>query len=177
MRLKRVESRRGRSFLYRMLQRLDSEAASRIALNDSYRVIRSLEIRMQTGKTISELQLAMPDRFHAVRFFVHPAREELQQNIRLRIDEMFAMGWTEEVERLLSKYENFLEMPAAAAIGYREIAALLEGKIDFESCKETIFRRTCRYAKLQNTWFRNQDAFLPVSGVRDLHKIVESVLQ
>src|SRR4029453_11451684 len=102
---------------------------------------------------------------------------QLLQSIRRRIDEMFALGWIEEVEKLLSKYENFLTMPAAAAIGYREIASMLENKIDLESCKETIFRRTCRYAKLQNTWFRNQDTFLPVAGPQDLHKIVESVLQ
>ena len=90
---------------------------------------------------------------------------------------MFAMGWKGEVERLISKYENFLALPAAAAIGYREIVSLLDGKIDLEKCKEMIYRRTCRYAKLQNTWFRNQDAFIPVSGSQDLHKIVESVLQ
>ncbi len=176
-RLMRIESRRDRSFLYRMLQRLDSNAASRISVNDSYRVMRALEIRIQTGKNSSELTAARPDRFRAVRFFVHPPREQLQQNIRHRIDEMFALGWIEEVERLLNKYEDFLAMPAAAAIGYREIVSLLDGKIDLENCKETILRRTCRYAKLQNTWFRNQDAFLPVFGLQNLHKIIESVLQ
>jgi len=176
-RLRRVEFRRGRPFLYRMLQRLDSGPASRIAMNDSYRVIRALEIRIQTGQTISRLQGAMPDRYKALRFFIQPPREQLQLNIRRRIDEMFSMGWKVEVEVLLNKYENFLTMPAAAAIGYLEIASLLEGKIDLESCKEAIFRRTCRYAKLQNTWFRNQDEFLPLSGPRDLHKILESVLQ
>jgi len=176
-RLKVIEFRRGRSFLHRLLKRLDSAPASKIAANDSYRVIRALEIRIQTGEKSPDLVLSKPDRYKTARFFVYSPREQLQKNIRRRIDEMFAKGWVEEVRALLTKYPNFVAFPAAASIGYREIVRLLNGEIDLESCKEIIFHRTSRYAKIQLTWFRNQDSFLPLSGPQDLYKIVDSVLQ
>ncbi|HYW68797.1 MAG TPA: tRNA (adenosine(37)-N6)-dimethylallyltransferase MiaA, partial [bacterium] len=53
------------------------------------------------------------------------------------------------------------EMPAASAVGYRELLPLVQsGEGDVGQAVELIKRNTRRYAKRQMTWFRS------VAGVR-----------
>src|SRR5207245_3092686 len=53
-RLEMIAERKGRNYLHRVLSRLDPQAASRIARRDKPKVIRALEVRLQTGKALSQ---------------------------------------------------------------------------------------------------------------------------
>ena len=176
-RFRRIEHQRGRLFLHRMLQRLDPHSASKIASNDVYRVIRSLEILAQTGIRRSELPSENQEKFQAWKFYLDLDRQAIHKNIRERTQKMFQDGWVEEVKQLLQRYPEFEYLPAAAALGYREIVRYLKGEMDLESCKERIILRTNQYAKRQLTWFRNQDGFQPFPSLEQVGKIIQSVLQ
>lgn len=80
--------------------------------------------------------------------------EALNRRIESRAREMFRVGLLEECRRL---YEvNALTGTAAQAIGYREAAEVMAGKMDEKEAVAAIATRTRRYAKRQRTWFRNQ---------------------
>src|SRR5262245_14261686 len=53
-RLEMLAERRGRTYLHRVLQRLDAGAALRIAERDKPKVIRALEVRLATGKPLTK---------------------------------------------------------------------------------------------------------------------------
>src|SRR5205814_10415211 len=85
-----------------------------------------------------------------------------------RVDRMLAAGWVEEVRAVLAAGVA-AQAPGLDAVGYREVVAMLEGRLPQSALHDAIERATRRYAKRQETWFRNQLRFQPsaVSGQRD----------
>src|SRR4029077_4368203 len=53
-RMEMIAERKGRGYLHRVLRRLDPAAASRIGERDKQKVIRALEVRLETGKPLSQ---------------------------------------------------------------------------------------------------------------------------
>jgi tRNA dimethylallyltransferase len=159
-----------------MLAKVDPKTAADTPPNDVYRVIRSLEIYFQSGKRRSEIK-SPPDRFLAHKFWLDLDRKVLENTIRYRTERMFEEGWIEEVACLVEKYPDFEGMPAAGALGYREILGYLKGDLGLEECKERIVRKNLQYAKRQRTWFRHQDGFSALTSVEELHKKLDFVLQ
>ena len=143
--------------LYKRLQKLDQESASKIHPNNKKRVIRALIIAENGGLTKSE-NIASQE--HKMRFnnvqilFLNPEREKLYQTINERVDQMFDNGLVEEVKELLKKYK--FSLTAYQAIGYKEVIDYLDGKTSLEECKELIKKRSRHYAKRQVTFFKHQ---------------------
>src|SRR5262249_27226813 len=99
-RLEMTAERKGRKYLHSVLKRLDSGAAVRIAENDKPKIIRALEVRLETGIPLSQHLDETPRRpitgfkVHAVG--LNPPREELYKRINQRVDKMFQAGVVEE---------------------------------------------------------------------------------
>ncbi len=141
------------------LERVDPEAAKRIHPNDTYRLGRALEVYLATGKTISALRRQTKRFAHPFRLFgVHRDREELYCRIDRRVEDIFAAGFPAEVKALRERYD--FTLPAFEAIGYRETAAYLSGKISLPEAKKIIKQKTRNYAKRQLTWFRKEKRIL-----------------
>ncbi|MDD5482573.1 MAG: tRNA (adenosine(37)-N6)-dimethylallyltransferase MiaA [Kiritimatiellae bacterium] len=92
-------------------------------------------------------------------------KEMLCERIKQRVDEMYAKGLLAETERLLKDNLSAGDAPASGlefsptagkAIGYAEAIAFLRGQMPLEKARELTIARTCRLAKRQMTWFRNQ---------------------
>src|SRR5690349_7293702 len=106
-RLEELAEARGREYLHRLLQRLDPEAAARIAARDKPKIIRALEVRLETGKSLS-MHLKEEPRdplkgFQIVTMGLDPPREDCYRRIDLRVQQMFDAGLIEEVQGLLDK--------------------------------------------------------------------------
>ena len=175
-RLRGIAERRGRNHLHGLLKRIDPESAAAIAANDSYRVMRALEIYFQTGRRRSEIRPVKEERFHALKYYLDLDVARLQANIESRTEAMFQAGWIEEVKTLSAQYPGFESLPAARSLGYPEIILFLQDRLSLEACKQRIVRKTLQYSKRQRTWFRNQDRF-EAATAELLHKTVDSVLQ
>jgi tRNA dimethylallyltransferase len=80
-------------------------------------------------------------------------REELHRSIEKRIDEMLAHGWPDEVRKLAASGVT-TEMPAMRAIGYSELAEVVQGQMKMDEAREQIIIRTRQYAKRQVTWMK-----------------------
>jgi len=86
------------------------------------------------------------------------SRRTLRERIGLRVDRMMEEGLAREVASLRADGRLLPDMPAASAVGYREILELGEtppGDAALAEAAERIKTSTRRYAKRQLTWFRS----------------------
>lgn len=146
---------RGNEALHQKLEAIDAETAQRLHPNDVRRVIRALEVYHCTGRTMSQ-QLAHQERvpqYQLCMVGLTMDRQLLYKRIEERIDEMLAQGLVEEVSRLLAQgYDR--KLVSMQGLGYKEIAAYLEGELSYEAAVVLLKRDTRHFAKRQLSWFR-----------------------
>ena len=157
-RLRRLANRpRGPSRLHGWLSRVDPRSASRIAPPDRQRVERALEVWVVSGRAISSFERPGNDKapeIASLKIGLRVDRATLIERLDARVEEMYRTGLVDETAALLEKFP-----PAAkpfAAIGYKEAAAVVAGKIDRDAAILETKRRTRAYAKRQMTWLRSE---------------------
>ncbi|MEW5762386.1 MAG: tRNA (adenosine(37)-N6)-dimethylallyltransferase MiaA [Bacillota bacterium] len=146
----------GPEALHARLAAVDPVAAGRIHPHNVRRVIRALEVYHQTGKPISSFQDAgreTASKYLLWMFGLTMPREKLYRHIEERVDRMLAAGLVEEVQNLLKRGYRRHQV-SMQALGYKEIAAYLEGELSLEEAVRLLKRNTRRFAKRQFTWFR-----------------------
>jgi len=147
----------GPGTLHRLLEETDSPTARRISPADLQRLVRALELcesgcRDSIAKPGAEWN--GPDRFPSVKVGIRRSRTELERRIRERFEQFLARGLLEETRDLLRRVP--ISSNAFKALGYRELAAHLEGRWDLETARRETVGNTLRYAKRQMTWFRKE---------------------
>lgn len=169
-RLTRVRERRGAAHLHKLLARFDAESAARLNPNDWSRVQRALEVRIQTGRTLSAQRRerpAPPPVAARLRLFaLSPPREELYRRIDLRAEQHFRAGLVEEVRRLLDEGVP-AESNALGAHGYRRVVEHLRGQRTMEGAVEQTKLDVRHYAKRQLTWLRREPGVEWIEGFGD----------
>ncbi len=150
-----LRDRRGREYLYGLLQHRDPQAALRINPNDSVRVIRALEVLDQSGESIVTLQLkhAFSDcPYEALKIGLSVERNVLKERIAARTAKMLEAGLIDEVQSLLARGygENLKPLQS---LGYKQVIDFLRGRCNREEAVHQINRDTWHYSKRQMTWF------------------------
>lgn len=120
------------------------------------RLIRALEVKLITGKSILDLQAGKSLlRYDALCYRLDPPPEELKVRIRNRVEIMLQAGWIEEAEYVI-KNGLFNTPTARQAIGYKIIAEYLNGQLEYSKLVDKLYTVTWQYARRQRTWFRHQ---------------------
>jgi len=164
--LERMKEENGINWLHDKLKSLDPAAAEKIDARNVRRTIRALEVIMTTGKKFSEQRGQSESLYHLVTIGLTRPRVELYERVDERIESMFANGFLDEVKSLLTKgYSPAL--PTLSAIGYRECAEALEGKIKVEEAKQAIRRATRVFVRRQANWFKESDPNIKWFKVED----------
>ena len=151
----------GMEAMLRWLESIDPEAAARLHLSDRKRIIRALEVYLETGETITahnRKTQAIPPRYTPLWLGLDFAqRSDLYHRIDLRVGLMLQMGLIEEIRALLDA--GIPEKTTAMqSIGYKEFIAALEGNCTIEEAADQVRQSSRRYAKRQLTWFRRNPA-------------------
>jgi tRNA dimethylallyltransferase len=158
-RINQIRERRGSEHIHRLLRRLDPESAAELYPRDWPRVQRAIEVRLQTGRPMSQQKSDRPEPHESaarLRLFVlNPDRAELYQRINIRTAQHFAEGLVDEVEMLLARGVP-PNSNALGAHGYRRAVEYLQGKRDLASAIEQTKQDVRNYAKRQLTWFRRE---------------------
>ncbi|MCG8374252.1 MAG: tRNA (adenosine(37)-N6)-dimethylallyltransferase MiaA [Balneolales bacterium] len=144
--------------LFRKLKEVDLEYTSRMDGMNRQRIIRALDVWMQTGKPFSSFHQAEELRPNAetMVFGLRRPRELVYDRINRRVDLMIEAGLVEETEVIL-KQGHSKNLQSLQTVGYREVISFLEGDFTREEMIEKIKTNTRRYAKRQLTWFRRWD--------------------
>jgi tRNA dimethylallyltransferase len=143
------------------LERLNPRGLGALDVANPRRVTRSLERCLASGRTLATLAEEFARRPGAFADWrVELARldreaEELARRIDQRVDGMLRDGLVEEVRRLRSAGLD-ANPSAALAIGYREVIAMLDGRLPAAALAAEIAKNTRALVKKQRTWFRTQ---------------------
>lgn len=154
-RLQEQAEQEGPAALHALLARRDPQAADRIHPNDTYRIVRALEVVTLSRHPISVHHqrhgFAQP-RYNALKIGLRLPREKLYERIDRRVDMMLAQGLKEEVRQLLAA--GFTgDLKSMQALGYRHMIDYLQGRFSWEETVRLLKRDHRRYAKRQLTWF------------------------
>lgn len=145
--------------LYAQLAQVDPETAAAVDMRNYPRVLRALEIYLQTGETMAQHRAKSlpPERpYNAVVLGLHFAqRSALYARIDARVDAMLAQGLLREACEVYDNRADYVT--AAQAIGYKEFFPYFEGTQDLAACADALKRASRRYAKRQLTWFTHMD--------------------
>jgi tRNA dimethylallyltransferase len=146
----------GLDWLKSEVSKLDPVSFQSLDSQNPQRLMRVLEICLQSGKTYSEslqdFNKKIEPKYKLQVFGIDWPRELLYERINNRVDLMMQSGLLEEAQQLF----EFRHLKALQTVGYAELFQHLEGAISLEEATELIKRNSRRYAKRQLTWFRNQ---------------------
>jgi len=155
-RLRRSLDSEGVDALYERLKGCDPETAGRLQPNDTYRILRALEIFEATGMPITDHQQEHRFQDAPYRSFtlgLRMDRDALYDRINRRVDAMVAEGFPREVRNLLDRgYSE--DLKSMQSIGYRHMVDVIRNRSTLEEAVEVMKRDTRRYAKRQMTWFK-----------------------
>ena len=168
----------GIEVLMQWLQQIDPETAARLHLSDRKRIIRALEIYLETGETMTAHNLktqAIPPRYSPVWFGLDfQERSQLYERIDRRVDIMLQQGLVQEIRDLLDSGISS-KCTAMQAIGYKEFVAALEGYATIEEAADLVRQSSRRYAKRQLTWFRRNQSMHWL--IRSPHRGADEILE
>ena len=159
----------GPEMLHQRLWQVDPLSAHRLSPTDTRRVTRALEVAYLTGLPLSHRQTQFdqtPASLHGRLFVIHWPRAELHARIAERVQTMFRSGLVDEVRGLIEKHGT-LSRTASIAVGYREVIALLEGKIDERTAVEEVIAHTRQLARRQETWLRSLSSLAVLEVAQD----------
>ena len=143
--------------VYSQLRSVDPQSAQRLHLSDKKRIIRALEIYLETGETMTEHDLrtqAIPPKYQPLWFALEDEdRAELYDRIDRRVGLMLEAGLIDEIRSLLGEGIS-PKATAMQAIGYKEFVEALDGLCTVEEAADRVRQSSRRYAKRQLTWFR-----------------------
>ncbi len=158
-RLKAELVRTGPQSMHQRLSRIDPQSARRIHPNDSFRILRALEVYHLTGRPLTAHHADhgfVRARYDTLRIGLTLARPELYDRIDKRVDAMLAEGLMAEVRALLAKGVD-PRMKSMQSLGYRHMTDYLQGRLEWDEAVRTLKRDHRRYAKRQMTWFGADD--------------------
>lgn len=142
----------GLAWLQEIIQTKDPEFWQTAEQKNPQRLMRALEVIEATGKSINTYKrnTQVERTFNIIKIGLELQREQLINNIGLRVDKMVEDGLIEEVESLIPHQH----LNALQTVGYKELFEYFDGKITKQQAIEKIKTSTRQYAKRQMTWFK-----------------------
>jgi tRNA dimethylallyltransferase len=154
--------------MHARLAMVDPQTAARLAPGDSQRIGRALEVWTATGQTLTSFHQSTkaqaPD-WHIPVISLEPTdRSWLHQRIALRLEQMMAAGFLDEVKALRARGDLHPDLPSMRCVGYRQAWEGLDaGWPESEILERSIFA-TRQLAKRQITWLRSMPERLVVAA-------------
>lgn len=142
--------------LSEQLARLDPAAWRAIDRKNGARVLRALEVTLQTGIPFSQWRKgARRERpFRILKIGLWSSWTELEQRIVARTHAMLEQGLVDEVAGL-APYRHLTPLKS---VGYTEIFSHLNGQCTLPQATQKIVVNTRRYAKRQMRWWQRDAA-------------------
>ncbi|MGH3446481.1 MAG: tRNA (adenosine(37)-N6)-dimethylallyltransferase MiaA [Nocardioidaceae bacterium] len=167
----------GPGVLHERLRAHDSAAAEAILPTNGRRVVRALEVIELTGRPFTA---TLPRHDYAfdqvVQIGLNVSRDVLDERIATRVDRMWERGFVGEVQAL-EQAGLRSSRTASRALGYQQVLRMLAGECTDEDARSETVRRTRRFARRQDSWFRRDPRirWLAHDGADLLSSAVEAV--
>ncbi|MBR6918890.1 MAG: tRNA (adenosine(37)-N6)-dimethylallyltransferase MiaA [Bacteroidales bacterium] len=146
---------------HQMLKEKDPEYYEVVDRNNPVRMVRALEVCIQTGQPYSTLrkQQTKERPFQIIKYAIALPREVLNERINRRVERMMEEGLEAEARQLYP----LRHLNALQTVGYRELFDHFDGKCTIDESVEAIKAHTRQYAKRQMTWFKRDSGYRWIS--------------
>ncbi len=163
---------KGLSHIQQELFRLDPKHYKEVDLKNPKRILHALEICLTTGNPYSDLRTGKKKKrnFEIIKIGLNKPRQELYEQINLRVDKMIEKGLMEEAKQ----YYPFKNLNTLNTVGYKELYAHFDGEITQQEAIDLIKKNTRNYAKRQLTWF-NRDKEITWFHSKDEENIFQTI--
>ncbi|MFV1989916.1 MAG: tRNA (adenosine(37)-N6)-dimethylallyltransferase MiaA, partial [Acidimicrobiales bacterium] len=139
------------------------------------RVVRALEVTMGSGEPFSSFGPglgAYPARPGVLQVGLKLDRDEMDERIEARFREQIEQGFLIEVAQLADS----LGTTASQALGYKELLAHVRGECTLDDAVDEALRRTRRFARRQQRWFRRDPRVTWIDASYSLDRQLAAVL-
>ena len=169
--VEKIQKSKGNVYLYNELMNFDPDYAEKISKNDTQRIIRSLSVKIFTGKTLTYWHSIKTNKIFKklIYIIVSHERVELYEKINTRCSKIYNSECIDEIKCFI-KNDMVTNHPIHKAIGFQTFKSNIEGVIDNDLTLEKFQIETRNYAKRQITWFKNRSIganFLPYNKIED----------
>lgn len=149
-----IFEKKGVEGLHEALRELDPDYLAKADPANHKRLIHAVEVSIQAGVPYSSLLTGKKRKhpFRIVRMAIGHERDELFARINRRVDEMIEAGMEDEARRVY----QFKHLNSLNTVGYKELFAMMEGRMDRTTAIARIGKNTRVYAKKQLTWMKRQ---------------------
>lgn len=155
--LEALADRDGIEAVIAMLRKVDPDSADKLHPSDRKRIIRAMEVYLETGKSITQHNLQtqqLPPKHSPLWLGLEDQdRACLYRRIDLRVETMLEQGLLDEVRSLLNRGISE-KCTSMQAIGYKEFVDALSGRCSVAEAVKAVQQASRHYAKRQLTWFR-----------------------
>ena len=176
--IRKYHKKIGQEKFYSELLKLAPKVKNFILKSDNQRSIRAYEVKKFTKKSLYDWTENTKPTFDPnlfQKFFIHPPKDLLLQQINLRINRMFKQRVKLEVKKFL-KLRIHPDLSANKVIGLQEIKDHLKKKITLTEVKNLIQIRTRQYAKRQFTWARGKMSSWKIINTKDYKDILGTLV-
>jgi tRNA dimethylallyltransferase len=157
----------GAEAIHTRLAEVDPDYAQKTHPNNTRRVIRALEVFLETGQTMTVLQRKQPLPYRFYTIGLRLDRQILYPRADARVDQMMQAGFLAEVATLLH-HGYHRKLPAMTALGYRELCMHLLDDLPLEQAIAQAKNNTHDFIRKQEIWFRGHDNGIMWHNVEDL---------
>ena len=142
---------------HQMLKEKDPEYYAVVDRQNPVRMIRALEVCIQTGQSFSSLrqQQAKKRPFQIQKYAISLPKEQLHERINRRVELMMAEGLEAEARSLYP----LRHLNALQTVGYKELFEYFDGQCTLDESVAAIQTHTRQYAKRQMTWFHRDETY------------------
>jgi tRNA dimethylallyltransferase len=167
-----LEADRDTIGLHRHLSAVDPVAAARMEPSNRRRIVRALEVTLGSGRPFSSFGPGLADYGSTTTRIlgIDLERSELDARIEARYAQQMEMGLLDEVRALLDEPAG-LSRTAGQALGYKELIEHLHGQLSLPDALAVAVRRTKRFARRQQRWFRRDPRIRWIDGANPLEAI------
>jgi tRNA dimethylallyltransferase len=163
--------------LFERLCSLDPGARNFIDPHNMRRVIRALEVCLETGQPFSAQRGKNPPPYQAFELGLTMEREMLYTRLDGRIDDMMAHGLLNEVNALHARGYDW-RLPSMSGLGYAQLGAYIRGEVTLDEAILAIKHDTRVFVRRQYTWFRRHGAlrWLEAPALGEVYSLIDAWL-
>tara|TARA_Y100000589_G_scaffold321658_1_gene353378 strand:- start:2101 stop:3006 length:906 start_codon:yes stop_codon:yes gene_type:complete len=157
-RVREIQKKYGNQFLFKKLEAKLKQSVKDLNISDTQRLIRAMEVKISTGKFISEWhKIKQEKEFKKIIYVVIKTNRDLLYNkINKRCLEIVENGVLVEIKNFLKNHNVKINHPICKAIGFRSFYNFILKKTNYDETMNEFMKETRRYAKRQTTWFKNR---------------------
>ncbi len=172
--LRKELNKKNKQELYSMLRNLDPERAKNIEKDNPRRLIRALEIVIQTDKPVPEIKKNY--QYNPLFIGTKIDREKLNKRIEKRLDERLKQGMIDEVDKLRGSGLSWQRIKSFG-LEYKWLAKYLQKEISYQEMHESLLRDIIKFSKNQMAWWKNDPGIEWIEKNQDALNLVKNFIK